>query len=209
MICAFKDKVGYARLGLEFVRNDMERELSEIIEDLKKGRKAAFNTIVLRYQDKLFRILIHLVGDRHEAEDMIQETFVRVIRGIRNYDHREKFDQWIFSIANHLACDHLRRKKNRPRVYTEDMQSFSIAEQNGKCSGLEDKELSDMIYKAIGSLPIEQRQVFLLREEAELTFQEIAELLGIPLNTALGRMHYAIEKLRSQLKKVYQGENDV
>jgi RNA polymerase sigma-70 factor (ECF subfamily) len=185
----------------------MEREPCEIIADFKRGRTEAFEEIVERYQDRLFHLFIHFVKNRQDAEDLLQEAFIRMLKGIHSYDHRQKFDAWIFTIANHLACDFLRRRKKNWIFYSADMQNFETEPQD-----VESKpETYDCIVQdMLQCLPWEQRQIFLLREEAGLSFREIADMLGISINTALGRMHYAVVKLRAQLKELpEEGENSV
>lgn len=168
--------------------------MDDLVGGLRAGDPAAFDRLVRESGDRLHRFVRRLAGDRW-ADDLVQETFVRVLRSVGSYAPTGSFDSWLFSIANNLCLDHLRRRR----------RELEVPERRPTREGTErdpsgDYDLRGAILKAVAGLPDEQRQVFLLREEAGLPFREIARIAGCPLNTALGRMHYAMEHLRKSLK---------
>jgi RNA polymerase sigma-70 factor (ECF subfamily) len=134
------------------------------------------------YGDRVYRFVKRLVGPSW-AEDLTQETFLRVLKS--EYKGGRK-DAWLFSIAHGVCVDHLRRRK----VEREKLRLVPAAESY---------ETGSDIVELLADLPFEQRQVFLLREEAQMSFKEIAELLDCPIGTVLARMHYAIDKLKKKL----------
>src|SRR5579862_5148171 len=176
--------------------------MDELIRGLQAGRPEAFERLVRDYGDRIYRFVKRLAGER-PAEDLTQEVFLRVHRSIESYRPEGRFESWLFAIANHLCIDLARRRK--PDMPLSELGGDLVADRFAAISrepleSMEDEERRRAILAAVDRLPFEQRQVFLLREEAGLSFREIAELTGCPLNTALGRMHYAMEALRRSLK---------
>jgi len=187
-----------------------DEELVEIYK--KSGSNEAFEHLLTRYKNSLFSFLVRMVSDRTLAEDLFQEVFLRVIKSLPEYKSKDKFKSWIFRIANNLAIDHLRSVKRKKTSSIEE----EIFEQKGRsikvedtlksaCHGpekiLENRELQHILKNSIQSLTEEQKEIFLLRHESKMSFKEIADLLKCPLNTALGRMHCAIKKLKEKLVK--------
>jgi RNA polymerase sigma-70 factor (ECF subfamily) len=176
--------------------------MDEFIRDLQAGRPEAFERLVREYGDRIYRFVKRLAGER-PAEDLMQEVFIRVHRSIESYRPEGRFESWLFTIASNLCIDHARRRK--PEATVSELggdlgrDSFTAASRE-PLESMENEERRRAILTAVDRLPFEQRQVFLLREEAGMSFREIAQLTGCPLNTALGRMHYAMEALRKSLK---------
>ncbi len=185
----------------------------ELVRLARSGCAWAFDRIVERYHRPLFNFLLRMLKNREDAEDVLQEVFIRAAGGIKKYRPESRFKSWLFTIANNLAVSRLRKNKRRKIlgfVRTGEQESeaenpvYSIPDETyepGRAA--ERAELEAVIEKAVESLPPEQKQVFLLREYSGLSFREIAEILNIPLNTALGRMHYAYSKLREAFKEIY------
>lgn len=178
------------------------RDMEDLVRGLKEGRPGAFERLVRDYGDRIYRFARRLAGVSG-AEDVVQEVFLRVHRSIRAYRPGGRFEAWLFRIANNVCIDLARRR--RPEVRMEDLGDSAPGERFPSCSSgpveiLEEAERRRALLEAVGRLPLEQRQVFLLREEGGLSFREIADATGCPLNTALGRMHYAMENLRRVLK---------
>jgi RNA polymerase sigma-70 factor (ECF subfamily) len=176
--------------------------MDELIRGLKAGRPEAFERLVRDHGDRIYRFVKRLSGER-SAEDLTQEVFLRVHRSIGAYRPEGRFESWLFAIASNLCIDHARRKKPEASLseMDEDLAPERFASGDREAAELaEEGERRAALLKAVERLPFEQKQVFLLREEAGLSFREIAELTGCPLNTALGRMHYAMEALRKSLK---------
>jgi RNA polymerase sigma-70 factor (ECF subfamily) len=176
--------------------------MDELIRGLKAGRPEAFERLVRDFGDRIFRYVKRLAGER-SAEDLTQEVFIRVHRSIDAYRPEGRFESWLFTIASNLCIDHARRRK--PEVSLSELdEEFAperfAADAPEPGDQAEEGERHRALLKAVERLPFEQKQVFLLRQEAGLTFQEIAEMTKCPLNTALGRMHYAMEALRKSLK---------
>jgi RNA polymerase sigma-70 factor (ECF subfamily) len=176
--------------------------MDEFIRGLQEGRPEAFERLVRQYGDRIYRFVKRLAGER-PAEDLTQEVLLRVHRSIESYRPEGRFESWLFAIANNLCIDQARRRQ--PEVPMSELGGDLGPDRFASISrepleSMEDEERRRAILAAVDRLPFEQRQVFLLREEASLSFREIAELTGCPLNTALGRMHYAMEALRRSLK---------
>jgi RNA polymerase sigma-70 factor (ECF subfamily) len=174
--------------------------MDELIRGLQAGRADAFERLVREFGDRVFRFLKRMAGSRR-AEDLTQEVFVRVFRSIATYQ-AGRFESWLFTIANHLAIDESRRRRELPlsELGEEARAERRPARTAEPLELLEARERQEALMAAVARLPEDQRRVFLLRQEAELSFGEIAELTGCPLNTALSRMHYAMEALRKAMK---------
>ncbi len=176
--------------------------MDDLVRGLKAGRPEAFERLLREFGDRIFRFARRLVGEA-TAEDLAQEVFVRVFRSIGAYRPSGRFESWIFAIASNLCIDQAR--KRRPEASVTDLGEEMSAERFASTAPeppdeLEAEERRRALLRAVERLPLEQRQVFLLREEGGLSFREIADIAGCPLNTALGRMHYAMENLRRSLK---------
>jgi RNA polymerase sigma-70 factor (ECF subfamily) len=174
----------------------------ELVEQLREGSATAGETLVKRYFLPLMRYLVRIVGSDHLAEELHQQTWLSVL------DHIDKFDKsntgggfkaWLFRIATNKANDHW-RSAGRERLAKEGMKL--IADEAAPHAGhrLEGAEQEQKLLRAIEKLPEAQRQVLMLRYYSNLKFVEIAELLGCPLNTALGRMHKATMKLKQLME---------
>jgi RNA polymerase sigma-70 factor, ECF subfamily len=169
---------------------------------LRDGDTAAGEILVKRYYAPLMRYLHRLVGSDHLAEELHQQTWLSVL------DHIEKFDPdstagglkaWLFRIATNKAND-LWRSRGREKSATEGLKLVTEESLPGADHRLESTEQQTKLKKAIEQLPEAQRQVLMLRYYSNLKFVEIADMLGCPLNTALGRMHKAIIKLRQLME---------
>ncbi len=169
--------------------------MDDLVAGLKAGDPAAFESLVQGFGDRLYRFVRRLVGERW-ADDLTQDVFMRVYRTIGSYRPIGRFEAWVYTVANNVCVDFLRRR--RPEAALSDVGHELVGPS--PLERVEDDERRDALLKAVERLPADQKQVFLLREEGGLSFKEIADVLGCPLNTALGRMHYAMEHLRKALK---------
>lgn len=169
--------------------------MDERVEGLRAGRPEAFEALVRDFGDRLHRFVRRLVGERG-ADDVTQEAFVRIFRNIDAYRPTGSFEAWMFTVTNRLCIDFLRRRGPERPLPAVDPES----EDPSPLERLEEDERRRALLAAVDRLPLDQKQVFLLREEGGLSFKEIAAQLGCPLNTALGRMHYAMEALRKAMK---------
>jgi RNA polymerase sigma-70 factor (ECF subfamily) len=168
----------------------------------RKGDVRAFEVLVRRHRTPVFSFLLRLTGDRGRAEDLCQETFLRLVRAAAGWEERARLRTFLFAIARNLAVDESRRAAlRRAEVLGGD------AEAGGEPSpdpapdrAAEAALLRPKLEAALAALPAEQREVFLLREHAGLRFAEIAEVTGVPENTVKSRMRYALEALRARLE---------
>lgn len=167
----------------------------------------ALHQVVEAYSPRVFGMLYRLTGSRETAEDLLQETFLRVVRMIAEYEHAGKFEAWLFRIAANLARDHARRARRRKRPVA--LESFSRddgpgvvevgdASQPEPSSELVQKEAGARLNACLQRLAEIDREIILLRHFSELSFREIAEVLQIPLGTALARAHRALKRLRAE-----------
>jgi len=179
---------------------------NELIARYQAGDETALKTIILRYQRRLFSYLLVSVRNKELAEDIFQDTFIKVINTIRsgNYHEEGKFFQWIMRIANNLKIDYYRRMQHMPTVDGgEDFDIFTII--GSKDESVEDKMIREQTYSDLNHyveyLPEEQKEVLKMRIYNDYSFKEIAEMTNVSINTALGRMRYALINLRKIMAK--------
>ncbi len=172
---------------------------SQLILRCKKGDSRAFGELIKNYRKQLFTYLVRLSGNRDIAEDLMQDTLTKAWTGLARYEEKNKFSSWLFSIAHNIATDAYRKKKVREVITTYD----EIPEKNlivNHQHELESEDLKNAIIALLSQIPEKQRSVFLLRQHSGMSFKEIAETTGEPLNTVLSHMHYAAKKLRKILR---------
>ena len=179
---------------------------NELIARYQAGEETALKTIILRYERRLFSYLMVSVKNKELAEDIFQDTFVKVINTIRsgNYQEEGKFFQWIMRIANNLKIDYYRRIQRMPTVDGgEDFDIFTII--GSKDESVEEKMIREQTYSDLTHyveyLPEEQKEVLKMRIYNDYSFKEIAEMTNVSINTALGRMRYALINLRKIMSK--------
>ena len=190
------------------MRDDSDESLMLRYRD---GDVRAFELLVTRHRKPLFNFILRFVRDTAAAEDVTQETFLRLVKGADAYERQAKFTTWLYTIARNLCVDASRRGKHRKAASLD----APIGDEDGSASLLDlvpdggagvdrqaqSRELRVRLQQAIESLPDEQREIFLLREVADLQFNEIANVIGCPENTVKSRMRYALEKLREALEE--------
>lgn len=184
---------------------------AKLVEVYLAGRDKAFEKLYKRYERPLFSFILKFVNDRKSAEDLFQQTWMKVINGLPKYEEKGKFSSWLFGIANNCCIDHV-RKVSRARVdesaSAEGVDRLPGGDGNPE-RDLMKREQQEWLKKAIAKLPEEQRQVVLLRLHGEMPFKEIARTLDSPLNTVLGRMHYAVQNLRKMMEEEFrEGSQD-
>jgi RNA polymerase sigma-70 factor, ECF subfamily len=171
---------------------------------LRRGDLDALAALVERYQHRLYRYLLRLVRQRAEAEDLFQQTWLRVASQIRRFDTRRSFDAWLFTVARNLAIDHLRRA-HPERLEEKDPAEFMRTPLALRASGpppvdaMIAGEHSRFVATAMEELPILYREVLALRFEEEMKLEEIAQVLGAPLSTVKSRLRRGLENLRESL----------
>ena len=179
---------------------------TELVSLYQTGNEAAFEMLLHRHKSRVYTAIYLIVKDRYEAEDLLQDTFIKAINTIKagRYNEEGKFLPWVCRIAHNLAIDHFRKRKRYPEVTLEDgsqlFDSMRFAEES-----YEDKQMfrdtRSRMRDLIKELPDEQKQVLIMRHYLQMTFQEIAERTEVSINTALGRMRYALINLRKRMIK--------
>ncbi len=182
--------------------NNVEPSDDELFERYRKGDAAAFERLLSRHQSTLFGFLVRLAGNRALAEDLFQETWMRVVRESHRYRAEQKFSHWLFTIANRLAIDELRRRKRWNTVSVDDDEAAVTLPDHGPSAADETdrRRTLSRVEAAMDTLPPPLRQVFLLREHGGVSFKEIAAMTGAPLGTVLWRMSAALKHLRKELE---------
>jgi RNA polymerase sigma-70 factor, ECF subfamily len=175
----------------------------------QQGDRAAFATLVRRHQGPLFNFAIRQVRIPQVAEDVIQETFVRVVQNAADFKHEARFTTWVYTITRNLCIDHLRKRALRKhpsldQAGGEEGDGPTLGEQTADPRASVEREatgteLKERIARAVDKLPDDQREVFLMREVSNLPFKEIAEITNVPENTVKSRMRYALERLQEAL----------
>jgi RNA polymerase sigma-70 factor (ECF subfamily) len=180
---------------------------SELIAQYRNGSQAAFDLLVDRYQSKVYTTIFLIVKDQDVAEDLLQDVFVKVVQTIHaeKYSEEGKFQPWLMRIAHNLAIDHFRKAKRYPTILMEDgsnvFNSLQFAESSVEDHRVKEETL-EMVKKLIEELPEAQKEVLVMRHYLEMSFQEIADQTGVSINTALGRMRYALIHLRKKMKQL-------
>lgn len=179
---------------------------SGLIANYVNGDEDAFRELVNRHKNKIFTTILLIVKDRYVAEDLLQETFIKVVNTIKSgrYNEEGKFLPWILRIAHNLAIDTFRRTKRYPTVVLEDgsslLDSLEFAEDS-----MEDIHIrhdsAQKLKLLIQELPQTQKEVLIMRSYLDMSFKEIAEITGVSINTALGRMRYALINLRKKMNE--------
>ena len=173
----------------------------QLIALFNEGNTQAMEVLVNRYKVRIYTSIYVLVKDKYLAEDIFQDLFIKLIETLRagKYKEENKFVQWAMRIAHNLCVDHFRKIKNKPVIRTsEGTDLFDVL--NFAEPSAEDKiikaERGERIMKLVSQLPEDQREIIILRHFADLKFREISSILNCSVNTALGRMRYALLNLR-------------
>jgi RNA polymerase sigma-70 factor (ECF subfamily) len=181
----------------------------------KAGDARAFEKLVQRHRTPVFNFILRFTGHRARAEDVLQETWLKVVRSAREYEAKAKFTTWLYTIARNLCVDSARKESYRQASSLEAPTGNGAGTDEGRPlgealpdtgaspeRGAYNARLRPLIERALASLPEEQREVFLLREYSGIAFKEIAEVTGVSENTVKSRMRYALEGLRRRLAEL-------
>jgi RNA polymerase sigma-70 factor (ECF subfamily) len=177
----------------------------DLIMRFQGGDVYAFEQIVLRYKDPLINYIFHFLGDRIDAEDVVQETFLRVYRNKHLYRNVAKFSTWIYTIAGNLAKTELRRRRRRKIFSLSQMgyenRDYEITDSVPTPDGLVDGEMNEnFIRKEIEALPVKFREVVVLRDIQEFSYEEISSILKIPIGTVKSRVNRGRMRLQKKLQ---------
>jgi RNA polymerase sigma-70 factor (ECF subfamily) len=177
---------------------------TQLVHAFSEGNLYAFEALINRYKDKLFSSILFLVKDKYLAEDLFQETFIRIIDTIRSkrYNEEGKFLPWAMRIAHNLCVDYFRKLKRQPTIVDSDnndiFEWIQVADESPEQRVIRHQS-HDRMHRMLEQLPSEQREVIVLRHFGDLSFKEIAELTNCSINTALGRMRYGLINLRKMM----------
>ena len=171
----------------------------ELVQAYRDGDPSAFEALFERHRSRVFHFVLRMIGNRAEAEEVFQDIFLRVHRKLDRYESQGQFSAWLFSVANRMCLDALRKRKR------ERWLSFGIKTEDPVANSDPERELYEdqirvKVMREVDRLEKNLKQVFLLRIEGNLMFREIAEVLKIPLNTALAHYHQAVSRLKEAMK---------
>lgn len=184
--------------------NTVETELG-LIERAQQGDRSAFGELVRRHYDNVVNVVYRMCGEALLAEDAAQEAFIRAWVNLPSFEPRSSLRNWLYRIAVNAALDVLRRKSEET---IEDEEMLMISDQAPSPEEtLITKERAELLHGAVKTLPEAARSVLVLREYGELSYQEIASVLDIPIGTVMSRLNYARNCLRKVLKPLLQTEN--
>ena len=184
------------------------QELSDqaLVKQYVAGDSKSFEVLIERHKNRLFSYIYYTVKDRHKAEDIFQETCIKAITTMLNgrYSESGRFLPWVTRIAHNLIIDHFRQEKQLNICSTDNFSAPILNSPRYSEQTIEDDLVREQIYadvrNLIDYLPDEQKEVILLRHYGDLSFKEIADYTGVSINTALGRMRYALINLRRLIK---------
>lgn len=181
--------------------------LNQLTDDMlvalySKGNDKAFDVLLSRYQGKIFNYILFIVRNQELAEDIFQETFVKAIVTMQQgrYNADGKFGAWITRIAHNLVIDSFRQERNENTISNDEtevdlLNDVDLCDDNIEVQMVNDQTLTD-VRRLVDALPDSQREVVYMRYYQDLSFKEIAEIVGVSINTALGRMRYALLNMR-------------
>jgi RNA polymerase sigma-70 factor (ECF subfamily) len=178
----------------------------ELVRAYLEGNEKAFETLLHRHKRKVWSHIYLMVRDREVTEDLFQEAFIKVVHTLKTgkYNEEGKFLPWVMRIAHNLVIDHFRRNKKMPLVRSnDDHDVFATLSQPGKNveQRMVNVQIDEDVRKLIDHLPEEQREVVVMRTYLGMSFKEIADQTDVSINTALGRMRYALINMRKLIKK--------
>ncbi|MBX3127334.1 MAG: RNA polymerase sigma factor [Polyangiaceae bacterium] len=177
----------------------------------QRGDAQAFGALVSRYKTPIYNFVMRHVRQPETAEDLTQEVFLRVVQNAAEFKHEARFSTWLYTIARNLSVDQLRKASHRrhpsldqPVGNSPDARTLSDSVADGHPTASAERtaasnQMASCIVNAVDALPDDQREVFLLREIANLPFKEIADIVGVGENTVKSRMRYALERLKAAL----------
>lgn len=179
----------------------------ELIKRFMNGSQPSIEELINRYKTKVYTYILLMVKNQQLAEDLFQETFIKVIQSLKMHKYKDngKFVSWVIRIAHNLVIDHFRKEKQINACNNEDYEtdlfnSSKFSEKNIEQLIVHDQIIKD-VRKLIDELPDDQKEVVMLRHYGQLSFKEIAEQTDVSINTALGRMRYALINMRKMIEE--------
>ena len=178
----------------------------------KDGDLNAFEILIEKHQQPLFGFIYKFCNDYHQSQDLVQEVFLRLIKQAKKYEPRAKFTTYLYTLAHNICIDHLRKQKRRRNVSLSDpidaQEGLQLEDTMKDSSANPEREFQQKTFEkalqnAVDDLPEEQREVFLLREQMNMPFEEIARVVGCLPSTAKSRMRYALQSIREKLESKF------
>jgi RNA polymerase sigma-70 factor (ECF subfamily) len=198
---------------------NIEKNDEELALETQKGNISAFSELVKRYQERIWLLAYQWAGNKEDAKDIVQNSFVKAFRAIKKYkpnikseSGKGRFLNWLYRITINTAIDYQRHKKRRPQVSFEDYMISSspsklpVSSISNPAKEILNKELAERINKAVDTLPVRQKEVFVLRNFHGLSMKEIGDILKCSEGTVKVNLYYAVRALRDKLKDYVQGE---
>jgi len=179
----------------------------ELVKQFIDGKQSSFEILVNRHKDKVYTYIFLMVKNDHLANDIFQETFIKVVKSLNvgKYQENGKFISWVVRIAHNLIIDHFRKEKQMRTFSNDEYENDIFNSSRFSDATIEDDiiqdQIKDDVRKLVDYLPEEQREVILLRHFSGLSFKEIAEQTNVSINTALGRMRYALINMRKLIEE--------
>ncbi|MFE3871209.1 RNA polymerase sigma factor [Flavobacterium sp. ZS1P70] len=177
-----------------------------LVQDYVSGNENALAALIKRHESKIYGFIYSKISDRDISNDIFQDTFIKVIRTLKSnsYNEEGKFLPWVMRISHNLIVDHYRKTKKMPMFReTDEFSIFSIMSDDSL--SIENKIISEQvemdIKRLIEELPVDQKEVLVMRMYQDMSFKEISEITGVSINTALGRMRYALMNMRKVIDK--------
>ena len=177
-----------------------------LVKNYISGDESALSVLITRHQSKIYGFIYSKVGDRDLSDDIFQDTFIKVIKTLKtkSYNEEGKFLPWVMRIAHNLTVDHFRKANKMPfQRETEEFSIFSYMSDNSPTieSKLITEQVESDLTRLLDELPDDQKEVLVMRMYQDMSFKEIADSTGVSINTALGRMRYALLNLRKIIEK--------
>lgn len=179
----------------------------ELVKQFVSGDQSSFEILISRHKDKVYTYIFLMVKNEHLAQDIFQETFIKVVKSLHagKYQENGKFISWVVRIAHNLIIDHFRKEKQMKTFSNDDYESdiFNSMKFSDKTveEGIIHEQIMMDVRQLVDYLPEEQKEVILLRHFMDLSFKEIADQTNVSINTALGRMRYALINLRKLVEE--------
>ncbi|MCL3780647.1 sigma-70 family RNA polymerase sigma factor [Prolixibacteraceae bacterium JC049] len=180
---------------------------NELVQQFVCGDHSAIETLINRHKNRVYTYIVLIVKNQHLAEDIFQDTFMKVINSLKRgrYVENGKFVSWVIRIAHNLIIDHFRKEKHLNTISNDDTEydlfnSSKFSDINAE-DALVHTQITKDVKELVNRLPLEQREVVVMRHYMELSFKEIADQTGVSINTALGRMRYALINMRRMIEE--------
>jgi RNA polymerase sigma-70 factor (ECF subfamily) len=177
-----------------------------LVQDYVAGNENALATLIKRHESRIYGFIYSKISDRDISNDIFQDTFIKVIKTLKSnsYNEEGKFLQWVMRISHNLIIDHYRKNKKMPMFReTEEFSIFSIMSDGSPTieNQIISAQVEQDLKKLIEELPLDQKEVLVMRMYQDMSFKEISEITGVSINTSLGRMRYALMNLRKVIDK--------